>query len=91
MGAFRGTLAGGFTLGKWTLGGVASLFSNNLADPGGERCGASRRALRAAGYTGQMKDLPRDTPKAIAKTLYWDPLRLDELDARVAFQIFDAN
>ena len=29
--------------------------------------------------------------KAIAKKLYWDPLRLDELDTRVAFQIFDAN
>ncbi|MFM0626909.1 glycoside hydrolase family 108 protein [Paraburkholderia xenovorans] len=66
-------------------------YSNNRADPGGERCGASRRALRAAAYTGQMKDLPRDTAKTIAKTLYWDPLRLDELDARVAFQIFDAN
>jgi lysozyme family protein len=52
--------------------------------------GVTARVARG-GLTGQMKDLPRDTPKGIAKTLYWDPLRLDELDARVAFQIFDAN
>ncbi|MFM0628845.1 glycoside hydrolase family 108 protein [Paraburkholderia xenovorans] len=67
-------------------------YSNNPADPGGETMwGVTARVARAAGYTGPMKDLPRDTAKAIAKKLYWDPLRLDELDARVAFQIFDAN
>jgi lysozyme family protein len=67
-------------------------YSNNPADPGGETMwGVTARVARATGYTGLMKDLPRDTAKAIAKKLYWDPLRLDELDARVAFQIFDAN
>ncbi|MEW9586727.1 glycoside hydrolase family 108 protein [Paraburkholderia sp. DGU8] len=67
-------------------------YSNNPADPGGETMwGVTARVARAAGFTGQMKDLPRDTAKAIAKKLYWDPLRLDELDPRVAFQIFDAN
>ncbi|MBP0589268.1 hypothetical protein J8I87_05960 [Paraburkholderia sp. LEh10] len=67
-------------------------YSNNSADPGGETMwGVTARVARAAGYAGPMKDLPRDTAKAIAKRLYWDPLRLDELDARVAFQIFDAN
>jgi lysozyme family protein len=67
-------------------------YSNNPADPGGETMwGVTARVARAAGYAGPMKDLPRDTAKAIAKKLYWDPLRLDELDARVAFQIFDAN
>lgn len=67
-------------------------YSNNPADPGGETMwGVTARVARASGYTGPMKDLPRDTAKAIAKKLYWDPLRLDELDARVAFQIFDAN
>jgi lysozyme family protein len=67
-------------------------YSNNPADPGGETMwGVTARVARAAGYTGPMKDLPRDTAKAIAKKLYWDTLRLDEFDARVAFQIFDAN
>jgi lysozyme family protein len=53
--------------------------------------GVTARVARAAGYAGAMRELPRDTAKAIAKKLYWDPLRLDELDPRVAFQIFDAN
>lgn len=67
-------------------------YSNNPNDPGGETMwGITARVARAYGYTGAMKDLPRDTAKAIAKKLYWDPLRLDELDPRVAFQIFDAN
>ncbi|WAL81304.1 hypothetical protein OYT13_15745 [Pandoraea sp. XJJ-1] len=67
-------------------------YSNNPADPGGETMfGVTARVARAYGYLGPMRDLPRDTAKAIAKKLYWDPLRLDELDTRVAFQIFDAN
>ncbi|PQV50956.1 glycoside hydrolase family 108 protein [Paraburkholderia sp. BL21I4N1] len=67
-------------------------YSNNAADPGGETMwGVTLRVARAYGYAGAMRDLPRDTAKVIAKKLYWDPLRLDELDARVAFQIFDAN
>lgn len=67
-------------------------YSSNPADPGGETMwGVTTRVARAANYTGPMKDLPRDTAKAIAKKLYWDPLHLDEFDPRVAFQIFDAN
>jgi lysozyme family protein len=67
-------------------------YSNNPADPGGETMwGVTARVARASGYAGAMRDLPRDTAKAIAKKLYWDPLRLDELDPRVGFQIFDAN
>lgn len=67
-------------------------YSNNPRDPGGETMwGVTAHVARAAGYTGPMRDLPRDTAKAIAKRLYWDPLHLDEFDPRVAFQIFDAN
>ncbi|AYY96941.1 hypothetical protein EGY19_05420 [Burkholderia multivorans] len=67
-------------------------YSNNPKDPGGETMwGVTARVARAAGYTGAMRDLPRDTAKAIAKRLYWDPLHLDQFDPRVAFQIFDAN
>ncbi|HDR8930494.1 glycoside hydrolase family 108 protein [Burkholderia vietnamiensis] len=67
-------------------------YSNNPKDPGGETMwGVTARVARAAGYTGAMRDLPRDTAKAIAKRMYWDPLHLDQFDPRVAFQIFDAN
>lgn len=67
-------------------------YSNNPNDPGGETMwGVTARVARAYGYAGLMRDLPRDTAKTIAKKLYWDPLHLDEFDARVAFQIFDAN
>ncbi|MDN7481934.1 glycosyl hydrolase 108 family protein [Burkholderia orbicola] len=67
-------------------------YSNNPKDPGGETMwGVTARVARAAGYTGAMRQLPRDTAKMIAKRLYWDPLHLDQFDPRVAFQIFDAN
>lgn len=67
-------------------------YSNNPKDPGGETMwGVTARVARAAGYTGAMRDLPRDMAKAIARRLYWDPLHLDQFDPRVAFQIFDAN
>ncbi|MFM0013705.1 glycoside hydrolase family 108 protein [Paraburkholderia sediminicola] len=67
-------------------------YSNNPDDPGGETMwGITARVARACGYFGAMKDLPRDTAKRFAKTLYWDPLHLDSFDPRVAFQIFDAN
>lgn len=67
-------------------------YSNHPQDPGGETMwGVTARVARAYGYTGPMRDLPRETAKAIAKKLYWDPLHLDSFDSRVAFQIFDAN
>lgn len=67
-------------------------YSNNPKDPGGETMwGVTARVARAYGYTGPMRTLPKETAKAIAKKLYWDPLRLDSFDPRVAFQIFDAN
>ncbi|MEZ7524000.1 glycoside hydrolase family 108 protein [Burkholderia vietnamiensis] len=67
-------------------------YSNDPKDPGGETMwGVTARVARAAGYTGPMRDLPRDTAKAISKRFYWDPLKLDMFDARVAFQILDAN
>ncbi|MCG1019773.1 MULTISPECIES: glycoside hydrolase family 108 protein [Burkholderiaceae] len=67
-------------------------YSNNPHDPGGETMwGVTQRVARAWGYTGPMRELPRETAKQIAKALYWDPLHCDRYDARVAFQIFDAN
>jgi lysozyme family protein len=77
----------------WTaLVGNEGGYSNNPNDPGGETMwGITERVARAAGYTGAMRDLPQDEAKAIAKKLYWDPLKLDQFDPRVGFQILDAN
>lgn len=67
-------------------------YSNNPADPGGETMwGITARVARANGYQWEMKDLSRDTAKAIAKRAYWDTLHLDDINPRVAFQVFDAN
>jgi lysozyme family protein len=67
-------------------------YVDNPKDPGGETMwGVTLRVARAYGYSGEMRDLSRDAAKNIAKKLYWDPLKLDQFDGRVAFQIFDAN
>lgn len=67
-------------------------YVNNPADPGGAtRWGVTQRVARAHGYTGDMRVLPLETARAIAKTTYWDPLHLDEFDPRVAFQMLDTN
>lgn len=67
-------------------------FVDNKADPGGAtRWGVTERVARANGYTGDMRALPLETAKEIAKRVYWDPLHLDEFDPRIAFQIFDSN
>lgn len=67
-------------------------YVNNPADPGGETMwGVTARVARANGYAGPMKSLSLETAKSIAKSVYWDPLHLDEFDPRIAFQIFDSN
>lgn len=66
-------------------------YSNNPADPGGETMwGVTLTVARASGYTGPMKDLPRDTAKAIYRAQYWDAIRADQLPDQVRFDIFDA-
>ncbi|MCZ3110867.1 hypothetical protein NYZ20_18695, partial [Acinetobacter baumannii] len=55
-------------------------YSNNPADPGGETMwGVTLTVARASDYTGPMKDLPRDTAKAIYRAQYWDAVRADQL------------
>lgn len=67
-------------------------YSNNPADPGGETMwGVTKRVAVADGYLGPMRDMPKERAFSIAKRLYWDPLRCDQYDARVAFQLLDAN
>lgn len=66
-------------------------YSNNPKDPGGETMfGVTARVARAHGYTGPMRDLPLSFARAIAKAEYWDPYKLDEVPAQIAFQVLDA-
>jgi lysozyme family protein len=66
-------------------------YVDSPADPGGETMfGVTARVARAWGYTGDMKDLPIETAKAIAKKNYWDAYQCDQFDPRIGFQVFDA-
>lgn len=66
-------------------------YSNDPADPGGEtNWGVTVAVARANGYTGSMRDMPRDTAKAIYQAQYWAPISGNNLPATVAFQVFDA-
>jgi lysozyme family protein len=66
-------------------------YVDNPRDPGGETMwGVTARVARANGYTGLMKDLPRDVAKTIARNAYWDRVQADQYDSAIAFQVFDA-
>lgn len=65
-------------------------YVNHPSDPGGETMwGVTARVARAYGYHGSMRELPKATAKAIAKTLYWDVLHCDDYPAPIAWQLFD--
>lgn len=66
-------------------------YANHPSDPGGETMwGVTARVARAFGYNGAMRDLPRDTAKAIYRRQYWDTVRADDLPDTVRFHVFDA-
>lgn len=61
------------------------------ADPGGAtKYGITERVARAWGYQGDMRELPFDTAKAIAKAWYWTRYQCDQFDPLIAYQVFDA-
>lgn len=65
-------------------------YSNDPDDSGGETMyGITESVARKNGYTGLMKYLPLATAKAIARKEYWDVAMCDQLDPRIAFQVFD--
>ncbi|MGU3629829.1 glycoside hydrolase family 108 protein [Comamonas sp. C24C] len=65
-------------------------YSFHPSDPGGETMwGVTARVARANGYTAAMKDLPRETAKAIYRKLYWDAVKADQLPDAVRFDVFD--
>lgn len=63
---------------------------DGAADPGLEtNHGVTERVARKWGYTGDMRDLPIDTARQIAKTEYWDQYQCDQLPELLAYQVFD--
>jgi len=60
------------------------------SDPGGETMwGVTKAVARAWGYEGEMKALPQDTAKQIARANYWTPYGCDQLPPAIAFHVFD--
>ncbi|MEG3175974.1 glycosyl hydrolase 108 family protein [Sphingomonas sp. RB3P16] len=70
-------------------------YCNHPADRGGEtRYGITAAVARANGYAGAMRDLPRDTARAIYRKLYWCAPRFDAvavLAPRIAAELFDTG
>ena len=66
-------------------------YINHPNDPGGETMyGVTKRVAVAHGYTGAMRNLPKETAQAIADKDYWQVIRGDDLPDDVAWQVFDA-
>lgn len=66
-------------------------YSNNPADPGGETMwGVTKAEAVASGYTGAMKDLPKEIAKKIYYKKYWQVIRADELPDLIRYATFDA-
>lgn len=67
-------------------------YVNHPSDPGGEtNWGVTKRVARKFGYRGSMKKLPKSTAMKIAKILYWDKVKADELPFAIAWQVFDSS
>ncbi|RZL98228.1 MAG: hypothetical protein EOP68_25685 [Sphingomonas sp.] len=68
-------------------------FGDHPADRGGAtRWGITEAVARADGWSGPMRDLPRDRAVAIYRRLYWSRPRLDVVAAlapKLAAELFD--
>ena len=66
-------------------------FADLENDPGGKtRFGVTEAVARAAGYTGDMRELPLSLAKTIYRSQYWDAVRGNELPDDVRYYVFDA-
>lgn len=66
-------------------------YVSHPSDPGGEtNHGVTARVALKDGYTGSMRALPLERAKSIARRLYWDAVRGDELPAVLRFPMLDA-
>jgi lysozyme family protein len=62
--------------------GVEGGYSNHPSDKGGEtRWGITVARARAAGYTGPMQDMPRETAVEIYRLFYWTQPGFDRIHA----------
>lgn len=70
-------------------------YVDNPKDPGGRtNHGITERIARARGYRGEMRDLSLEQAIKIAKSEYWDTIRLDDiakLSEPIAQELFDTN
>ncbi|SKB26251.1 glycoside hydrolase family 108 protein [Sphingopyxis flava] len=68
-------------------------YVNHPAHRGGATCwGIAEAVARAAGYTGEMRDLPRETAASIYRDVYWQSPGFDRVALRaplVAAELFD--
>lgn len=72
--------------------GIEGGYSDRDAasDPGLKtKYGVTEAVAREWGYKGEMRDLPLDTARAIAKKNYWDRFSCDQLPPLLAYQVFD--
>jgi len=66
-------------------------YANYPSDPGGETMwGVTKNVARANGYDGSMRNLPRETAKAIYRKQYWEAIKADQLPEALRFEVFDA-
>lgn len=81
-----------FDLAFTRLMGSEGGYSNHSSDPGGETMwGITAKVARANGYQAEMRSLTKEKAKEIAKKVYWDPLKCDQMPFAVAFQVFDGS
>ncbi len=70
-------------------------YVNNPSDPGGEtNYGITKKVAISYGYTGDMKELPLATAKAIYYANYWtlgDCHKLSQIDSNLAKVFFDTS
>jgi lysozyme family protein len=66
-------------------------YVNDSRDPGSAtRWGITQRVAIQEGYTGDMRVLPVEFAKKVAKKRYWDAVRADELPPVLRYPVFDA-
>lgn len=65
-------------------------YSNHSADPGGETMwGITHDTAKRNGYFGDMKAMPVEFAKKVAKRMYWDAVRGDDMPSAIRFDLFD--
>ena len=80
----------------WTKTGRAEGgYVDNPDDSGGKtNHGITERVARNHGFIGRMRDLTAENARQIAKSAYWDVMKLDSVDAvshDIAKELFDTG